>query len=113
MKKLIATGFALVFAGLMVVPKAHAEEASIRCALNGKQIDIQLTSGNHVNAIITVDGSSKVVSALDTTVSPRDDQVIQEFDSPTTWIIKASGGSGSIKLPSGKWRLLTCGGWVR
>ena len=27
MKKLIATGFALVFAGLMVVPKAHAEES--------------------------------------------------------------------------------------
>ena len=47
------------------VARADAGKSSIRCALNGKQIDIQLTLGNHINAFITVDGAS-FVSALDT-----------------------------------------------
>jgi hypothetical protein len=110
-KTTLLAGAALALMALNApVARADAGESSIRCALNGKQIDIQLTLGNHINAFITVDGASSV-SALDTSY-PRSDHVIREFGSPTTWIIKANGRTGMIQLPSGKWRLLTCGGWV-
>jgi hypothetical protein len=115
MKRLLATGAAIGFAVLMIVPKAHADSTDFNlyasCSYAGTPIRIELTHGNHVNAFITA-GKTSVSANATGTWDVEGEHLIYEVDSPTVWRIGPGGNGSAVKL-HGKWHSLQCTGFTK